>query len=92
MHFWPTGCKTRNSVSQSTSPQQHTLDVMQILCSQCCAGFATNVSSDEGFTCSVNYLLNRKAIIHGDSVARGQKLLSIKNYVFEIMTRKFINT
>jgi hypothetical protein len=34
-------------VSQSTYPQQHTLDVMQIVCSQCCAGFATNVSSDE---------------------------------------------
>jgi len=30
---------------------------MQILCSQCCAGFATNVSSDEGFTCAVHYLL-----------------------------------
>ena len=43
--------------SQSKNPQQHTLGVMQILYSQCCAGFATNVPSDEGFTCAVNYLL-----------------------------------
>ena len=43
--------------SQSTNTQQHTLDVMQILCSQRYAGFATNVSSDKGFTCAVNYLL-----------------------------------
>ena len=64
--------------SQSTYPQQHMLDVMQILCSQRCAGFATNVSSDEGYICAVNCLLNRRAIIKGDSVARGPKLLSIK--------------
>jgi hypothetical protein len=30
--------------------------------------------------------------IHGDSVARGPKLLSIKNYVIEIMTWKIIYT
>ena len=30
--------------------------------------------------------------IQGDSVARGPKLLSIKNYVIEIMTWKFIHT
>jgi hypothetical protein len=50
-------------VSQSTYPEEHTRDVMQILCSQCCAGFATNVSSDEVFTCVVRYLLNRREII-----------------------------
>ena len=47
----------------SQHPQEHTLDVTQILCPQCCASFATNVSSDDGFTCAVNYLLNRRAII-----------------------------
>ena len=31
-------------------------------------------------------------IIQGDSVARGPKLLSIKNYVIELMTWKFIYT
>jgi hypothetical protein len=31
-------------------------------------------------------------IIQGDSVTRGPKLLSIKNYVIEIMTWKFIYT
>jgi len=50
-------------VSQSTCPQEHTLDVMPILCSQCSTSFTTNVSSDEGFTCAVNYLLNCRAII-----------------------------
>ena len=40
--------------SQPTNPQQHKLDIMQILCSQRCAGFAKNVSSDEGSTCAVN--------------------------------------
>jgi len=29
---------------------------------------------------------NPKNIVQGDSVARGPKLLSIKNYVIEIMT------
>jgi len=43
--------------TQSTNPQQHTLDVMQILYSQRYAGFATNVHSDEGFTCALNFLL-----------------------------------
>ena len=33
-----------------------------------------------------------RCIIQGDSVARGLKLLSIKNYVIEIMTWKFIYT
>jgi len=31
-------------------------------------------------------------VVQGDSVARGPKLLSIKNYVIEIMTSKFIYT
>jgi len=50
-------------VSQSTYPQVHTLDVMQILYAQSCASFAKIVSSDKGFTCAVNYLLNRRAIM-----------------------------
>ena len=47
----------------ATYLQQHTLHVMQILCSQCCAGFATNVDPDEKFTCAVHYLLNSRAIV-----------------------------
>jgi len=31
-------------------------------------------------------------IIQGDSLARGPKLLSIQNYVIEIMTLRFIYT
>jgi len=54
----------RNSVCITVNIHSgHTLDVMQILCSQCCASFATNVSSDKGFTCAVNHLLNHKEII-----------------------------
>ena len=30
--------------------------------------------------------MNKRNIIQGDSVAKGPKLLSIKNYVIEIMT------
>ena len=50
-------------VSQSTNPQGCTMNEMQILCSESCAGFATNVCSGEGFTCAVNYVLSHKAII-----------------------------
>ena len=38
------------------------------------------------------WFLRCSVIIQGDSVARGPKLLSIKNYVIEIMTWKFIYT
>ena len=37
-------------------------------------------------------LVIKDSIIQGESLARGPKLLSIKNYVFEIMTWKFIYT
>jgi len=33
-----------------------------------------------------------EVVIQGNSVARGPKLLSIKNYIIEIMTWKFIYT
>jgi hypothetical protein len=36
-------------------PQEYTLDEMQILCSESCASFATNISSDEGVTFAVNF-------------------------------------
>lgn len=39
------------------------VDEMQIPCSEPCADFATNVSSNNGFTWAVNYLLNHKAMI-----------------------------
>jgi len=42
--------------------------------------------SHRKFKCSLN------CIIQSESVARGPKLLSIKNYVIEIMTWKFIYT
>jgi hypothetical protein len=49
LHFWATGCMTCNSscVSQLAYPQKHTLDEIQILCSESCADFATNISSDD---------------------------------------------
>jgi hypothetical protein len=63
-----------------------------------------NVCSSKQRYCSRYYgvyvLLNRvcleavisMCILRGDSVARGPKLLCIKNYVIEIMTWKFIYT
>jgi len=39
-----------------------------------------------------NEIASECKIIQGKSLARGPKLLSIKNYVIEIMTWKFINT
>jgi hypothetical protein len=41
-------------VSQSNIPSGAHVDEIQILCSQPCAGFATNVSSNKGFTCAVH--------------------------------------
>jgi len=42
--------------------------------------------------CRMTFILNIIPFIQGDSVARGPKLLSIKNYVIEIMTWKFMYT
>ena len=39
------------------------MHVMQILCSEICAGFPTNVSSDEGLCVLYISLLNYKAMI-----------------------------
>ena len=38
------------------------------------------------FVLDGNVVMRRIPLLQGDSVARGPKLLSIKNYVIEIMT------
>ena len=48
--------------------------------------------TDPYFTVRIWILEGLKMILQGESFARGPKLLSIKNYVFEIMTWKFIYT
>jgi hypothetical protein len=52
---------------------------------------STQVREFITFSTRYNYFL-MVIKIQGDSIVRGPKLLSIKNYVIEIMTSKFIST
>jgi len=58
---------------------------------KCCHMFRCFLTVFRDLTYCVLKLLNIK-IIQGESLARGPKLSSIKNYVIEIMTWKFIYT